>query len=103
MIQDGADMYDSRLKSNDGDALMDAILSLKNIDECYMFFEDLCTVAELNSIFQRYKVANMLVDKHTCLAIAEETGASTATVSRVNKCLNYGTGGYKLIIDRNRK
>ena len=60
-------MYDSRLKSNDGDALMNAILSLKDIDECYMFFEDLCTVAELNSIFQRYKVANMLVDKHTCL------------------------------------
>ena len=82
---------------------MEAILSLRNLDECYMFFEDLCTVAELNSIFQRYKVANMLVDKNTCLAIAEETGASTATVSRVNKCLNYGTGGYKLIIDRNKK
>ena len=93
-------MYDSRLKSKDGDELMKAMLCLENIDECYMFFEDLFTVAEINSVIQRFKVARMLQDKHTCLSIAEETGASTATVSRVNKCLNYGTGGYKLILDR---
>ena len=93
-------MYDSRLKTSDADHLMAAILSLETEDECYMFFEDLCTVSELNSICQRFKVAQMLKEKQTCLSIAEKTGASTATISRVNRCLNYGTGGYKLILDR---
>ena len=93
-------MYDSRLKSKDADKLMEALLSLETIDECYMFLEDLCTVSELNSICQRLKVAQMLKEKQTCLAIAEKTGASTATISRVNKCLNYGTGGYALVMER---
>ena len=85
------------------DALFDAILSLESREECYAFFEDLCTVAELSAISQRYKVAQMLKDGITCHAIAEKTGASTATISRVNRCLNYGTGGYGAVLERNGK
>lgn len=96
-------MYHSKLKSKELDALFEAILSLKSEEECYLFFEDLCTVAELSAISQRYKVAQMLKNKTTCHAIAEKTGASTATISRVNRCLNYGTGGYRLVLDRNEK
>ncbi len=93
-------MEQSKLKSKDMDAFFEAVLSLKDMDECYMFFEDICTVTELNAIAQRFKVANMLKNKKTCHAIAEETGASTATISRVNRCLNYGTGGYDMVIKR---
>lgn len=93
-------MYDSKLKSKELDALFKGILQLKTTEECYMFFEDLCTVSELNAIAQRYKVVGMLDQKITCHAIAEQTGASTATISRVNRCLNYGTGGYRLMLDR---
>lgn len=96
-------MYESKLKSKELDALFNGILSLKDEEECYMFFEDLCTVAELSAIGQRYKVAQMLREKITCHAIAEKTGASTATISRVNRSLNYGTGGYDLVIYRNQK
>ncbi len=96
-------MFESKLKSKELDALFAAILSLKSEEECYLFFEDLCTVAELSAIGQRYKVAQMLKEKITCHAIAEKTGASTATISRVNRCLNYGTGGYGMVLDRNKK
>lgn len=93
-------MYESMLKSQDMDMLFRAVLSLKNIDECYMFFEDICTISELNSIAQRMKVAALLKEKHTCHDISQRTGASTATISRVNKCLNYGAGGYDLVLKR---
>ena len=83
--------------------LIDAVLSLKNSEECKLYFEDLLTIQELHSIAQRLKVATMLSDGMTCHNIAIETGASTATISRVNKCLNYGTGGYKIILDRIKK
>ncbi|WP_066647958.1 YerC/YecD family TrpR-related protein [Christensenella timonensis] len=96
-------MYESKLKSRELDTLFKAVLSLKSEEECYMFFEDLCTVAELSAIGQRYKVAQMLRDKTTCHAIAEKTGASTATISRVNRSLNYGTGGYDLVLERDKK
>lgn len=96
-------MYRSKLKSKELDTLFKAVLSLKSEEECYKFFEDLCTVAELSAISQRYKVAQMLKDKTTCHAIAEKTGASTATISRVNRCLNYGTGGYQMVLSRNEK
>lgn len=96
-------MADSKLKSDDLDKLFEAVLSLETVDECYMFFEDLCTVAELAAIGQRYKVARLLNQKKTCNAIAEVTGASTATISRVNKCLHYGEGGYQLALKRNEK
>ena len=71
------------------DELFDAILSLQSKEECYSFFEDLCTINELLSLSQRYEVASMLRDKKTYLEIAEKTGASTATISRVNRSLNY--------------
>ena len=85
------------------DALFDAILSLETREECYDFFEDLCTVNELLSLSQRFEVAAMLKDGKTYLEIAEKTGASTATISRVNRSLNYGNDGYELVFDRMEK
>lgn len=89
-----------KIKNEAVDALFDAILTLKNKKECYSFFEDLCTVNELLSLSQRFEVASMLRDKKTYLEIAEKTGASTATISRVNRSLNYGSDGYELVFDR---
>lgn len=82
------------------DCLFEAILTLQSKEECYQFFDDLCTVNELLSISQRYEVARMLVEKRTYLDIAEKTGASTATISRVNRSLNYGSDGYDLVLKR---
>lgn len=82
------------------DNMFDAILTLKNRDECYSFFEDLCTVNELLSLSQRYEVATMLKEKYTYTDISEKTGASTATISRVNRSLNYGNDGYELVLNR---
>ncbi|MDE7249146.1 MAG: TrpR YerC/YecD [Lachnospiraceae bacterium] len=85
------------------DHLFEAILCLNNKEECYSFFEDLCTVNELLSLSQRYEVASMLRDRKTYLEIAEKTGASTATISRVNRSLNYGNDGYDMIFERLEK
>ena len=85
---------------NDLDMLFKAVLELQNIDECYKFFEDIATITELKAISQRIQVAKMLKEKRVYTEIAEVTGASTATISRVNKCLNYGQGGYDLVLDR---
>ena len=93
-------MYESKLQSEDLDKLFTAVLTLKTQEECYMFFEDLCTISELESISQRFKVAGLLREKHTCNDISQLTGASTATISRVNRCLLHGTGGYTLVLDR---
>ena len=82
------------------DRLFDTILSLKTREECYMFFEDACTVKEMLDIAQRLEVAKMLADKQSYAQIAKETGMSTATISRVNRCLMYGAGGYRLALDR---
>ena len=82
------------------DHLFDAILHLKDKNECYSFFEDLCTVNELLSLSQRFEVATMLRERKTYLEIAEKTGASTATISRVNRSLNYGNDGYELVFQR---
>ncbi|MDD5934686.1 MAG: YerC/YecD family TrpR-related protein [Clostridiales bacterium] len=82
------------------DYLFEAILSLKDKEECYTFFEDICTVNELLSLSQRFEVAYMLRAKKTYLEIAEKTGASTATISRVNRSLNYGNDGYDMVFDR---
>jgi len=81
----------------------EALLSLKTIEECEMFFDDICTIKELLDISQRYEVAEMLSDGKVYTEIASKTGASTATISRVNRCLNYGSGGYKLAIERIKK
>ena len=80
--------------------LFDAILSLENKEECYRFFEDVCTVNELLSLSQRYEVARMLRAQKTYLDIAEKSGASTATISRVNRSLNYGNDGYDMVFER---
>ena len=79
------------------DSLFDAILSLKNKEECYTFCEDVCTINELLSLSQRFEVAKMLRQKKTYLEISEKTGASTATISRVNRSLNEDTDGYMLV------
>ncbi len=82
------------------DQLFEAILCLKNKEECYIFFEDVCTVNELLSLSQRFEVARMLTEKRTYLDISEKTGASTATISRVNRSLNYGNDGYEMVFGR---
>ncbi len=89
-----------KIKSDAVDSLFDAILCLQNRDECYSFFEDLCTVNELLSMSQRFEVATMLKKHNTYLEIAEKTGASTATISRVNRSLNYGNDGYEMVLER---
>lgn len=80
--------------------LFEAILQLKDKEECFQFFEDVCTVNELLSLSQRFEVARMLTKNKTYLEIAEQTGASTATISRVNRSLNYGNDGYHLVFSR---
>ena len=87
-------------KSHDTDELCRAILSLKSIEECYEFFEDACTIKEILDISQRLKVAKMLKNKVNYATISKETGASTATISRVSKCIEYGCGGYEKVIER---
>ena len=89
-----------KLKDQLSDQLFDAILSLNNNEECYQFFEDNCTVSELKSLAQRLEVARMLQTGHTYDDIVARTGASTATISRVKRCLHYGADGYKTILER---
>lgn len=89
-----------QLKSEPVDHLFEAILTLKSKEECYSFFEDLCTVNELLSLSQRFEVAAMLKEHKTYLEIAEKTGASTATISRVNRSLTYGNDGYEMVFSR---
>lgn len=91
---------DSKIKDKSVDFLFEAILNLQNLDECYAFFEDLCTVTEIKSISQRIVVAKMLRDKKVYSDIVSETGASTATISRVNRSLQYGCNGYEEIFKR---
>ena len=92
-----------KVKTESLDLLFEAILCLKDKDECYTFFEDICTVNELLSITQRFEVAKMLREQKTYLEIAEKTGASTATISRVNRSLNYGNDGYDMVFERMQK
>ena len=82
------------------DRLFDGILKLKTREECYAFFEDLCTMNELLSMAQRLEVAQMLVEHRTYIDIADQTGASTATISRINRTLNYGNDGYEMVLNR---
>lgn len=91
------------LRNEATDRLFDAILSLRDREECYLFFEDVCTVKELQDLTQRYKVANLLLEKKNYNTISAETGMSTATISRVNRCLFYGNGGYQMAIDRQKE
>ena len=90
----------SKIKEESVDFLFKAILTLKNMDECYSFFEDLCTVPEIKAMSQRLVVAHMLSEKKVYSDIVSNTGASTATISRVNRSLNYGCDGYEMVFKR---
>lgn len=83
------------------DTLFRAILKLESVEECYAFFEDVCTIKEMQDISQRFEVATLLHEGQSYLQISAKTGASTATIGRVNKCLHYGSGGYKKALDQN--
>ncbi len=89
-----------KIKNSGTDALFKAILTLDTVEECYAFFDDLCTVPELKAMAQRYVVAKMLSEGEIYNEIVRETGASTATISRVNRSLNYGSDGYRLTFER---
>lgn len=89
-----------KIRTEAVDYLFKAILSLQDKEECYIFFEDICTINELLSLSQRFEVARMLREQKTYLEIAEKTGASTATISRVNRSLNYGNDGYDMVFKR---
>lgn len=91
------------MKKDAVDDLMKAILCLKTEEECHQFFEDICTVKELSAIAQRFEVARMLREERTYMDIAKETGASTATISRVNRSLNYGNDSYDMLFERMSK
>ncbi|MCR4434891.1 MAG: YerC/YecD family TrpR-related protein [Clostridiales bacterium] len=92
-----------KIKDDLTDRLFEAVLHLKTVEECYSFFEDICTISEIKALAQRLEVARMLQEGGTYTEISEKTGASTATISRVNRCLNYGADGYKMILERLKK
>ena len=87
-------------KNQQAQKLYEAILKIESVEECRSFFEDLCTIREIQDISQRLEVASMLQAGKNYQTVSNVTGASTATICRVSKCLNYGTGGYKTILDR---
>ena len=93
-------MVNPKLKDDLTDQLCETVLLLRSVEECYQFFEDICTVSELKALAQRLEVARMLDAGHTYDDIVERTGASTATISRVKRCLNYGADGYKTVMER---
>ena len=90
----------NKLKETNAQGIFEAILTLETVEECFDFFEDLCTVPELKALSQRFLVAKMLDQSHVYSDIVKETGASTATISRVNRSLAYGSDGYKIVFDR---
>ncbi|TJX14530.1 TrpR-like protein YerC/YecD [Tissierella creatinini] len=92
--------FNSRIKSAQTDSLFEAILKLETQEECYRFFEDICTIKEVQAISQRFEVAKLLKQNKTYNEIESETGASTATISRINRSLNYGADGYRLIFEK---
>lgn len=93
-------MYQSKMKSEETDHLFKAILSLKTEEECYRFFDDLCTFSEIEAMSQRFEVASLLADGKTFTQISQKIGVSSTTITRVNKCLCYGADGYKLLLER---
>ncbi|MGI6735797.1 MAG: YerC/YecD family TrpR-related protein [Anaerovoracaceae bacterium] len=92
--------YASKFKQKDIDELFAAILTLRDEEDCYRFFEDLCTINEIQAFAQRLQVARLLNEKMTYSEIEARTNASTATISRINKCLVYGADGYKRVLGR---
>lgn len=96
-------MFSSRLQSERADALAQAFLALENKEDCYRLFEDLFTIREVQDLSQRLEVAQLLSRKATYTEIVEKTGVSTATIGRVNRALNYGAGGYQLVLKKMRE
>ena len=96
-------MFEPKVKNRQTDMLMNAVIQLHDVEDAYRFFEDLCTIPEIRSISQRLEVADLLRRKETYQRIAEETGASSATISRVNRALNYGADGYNRVLDEMEK
>ena len=92
--------HDSKLKDEKIDMLFEAILTLESVEECYSFFEDLCTISELKEMSKRLYAAKLLNNNQIYNEIAAQTGLSTATISRVNRCLKYGNDGYLTVLDR---
>jgi TrpR-related protein YerC/YecD len=97
---EGKMVYNSKIKSKQADSLFEAVLQLETMDECYRFFEDICTIKEVQAIAQRLEVAKLLKSNKTYNEIEELTGASTATISRINRSLNYGADGYKIVFEK---
>lgn len=95
--------FETRLKSPEADDLFKAIMKIDNLENCYRFFEDLCTVKEIHAMAQRFEVARLLLQKKTYSEIEDSTGASTATISRINRTLQYGADGYRRILDLEEK
>ena len=95
-------MFESRLQSEQADLLARAFLALESMEDCYRLFEDLFTIREVQDLSSRMEIAMMLRDRITYNEIVEKTGASTATIGRVNRALNYGAGGYERVIERLR-
>lgn len=93
-------MQIDKLRGIQLDQLFDAVLSLKTREECYQFFDDIATMSEVHSISQRLQVAKMLTEGQTYNQIEQETKASTATISRVRRCIDYGSGGYEFVLKR---
>jgi TrpR-related protein YerC/YecD len=93
-------MQINKLRGKELDQLFEAVLSLKDLEECYRFFDDLCTINEIQSLSQRLDVARMLREGNTYHKIEVETGASTATISRVKRCLNFGNDTYEMVLKR---
>ena len=92
--------YESKYRREDIDELFDGILTLRDREDCYRFFEDICTINEIHSIAQRLQVAKLLSEKKTYNEIEKVTKASTATISRINKCIVYGADGYRRVLER---
>ncbi|RDW18970.1 YerC/YecD family TrpR-related protein [Oceanobacillus chungangensis] len=96
-------MQIDKLRGEQLDQLFDAILSLENREECYQFFDDIATMAEIHALSQRLQVAKMLTEGNTYNEIEKETKASTATISRVRRCINFGSDGYGMVLERINK
>lgn len=95
--------YETKIKNKEADDLFNAIISLEDLDDCYRFFEDLCTVKEIRAMSQRFEVAKLLMNKKTYSEIEANTGASTATISRINRTLQYGADGYAVVLGKNEE
>ena len=95
--------YRFKVQNDEMDKLFEAILKLESVEECYRFFDDLCTINELEAFGQRLTVAKMLHQKHTYQEIEKQTGISAATISKISKSYSYGPGGYRLLIERMKK